>query len=274
MPRTVSSEAGSSNSGLTTAAPASSPLGRTTREVRSKEDGWEGNAVVARLSDTDQNLPEEAVVFLDDIFLRLGARHWEGDPKALVDMRLKHTAMEVKKIMYAREHQLENSREMWEAFMAWGFEKDFHFTPTPPEGSNKHTASAWVHFEQDLRERWDQLTASFPPAQFTSRIAVPNPVVVPGGRFNESYYWDSYWIIEGLLRSDRVELARGIVENFATLIHAYGFVPNGTRIYYTNRSQPPMLAEMVLAILAAENPSIYEGITEGTQVQRIARESV
>jgi alpha,alpha-trehalase len=226
-------------------------------------------------------LPEEAVVFLDDIFLRLGARHWEGDPKALVDMRLKHTAMEVKKIMYAREHQLENSREMWEAFMAWGFEKDFHFTPTPPEGSNKHTASAWVHFEQDLRERWDQLTASFPPAQFTSRIAVPNPVVVPGGRFNESYYWDSYWIIEGLLRSDRVELARGIVENFAALIHAYGFVPNGTRIYYTNRSQPPMLAEMVLAILAARSPAaVYSSTLAGhpeaqeSKVQRIARESV
>merc|ERR1719199_585487 len=105
--------------------------------------------------------------------------------------------------------------------MAWGFEKDYHFMP-PPE---KPTSSVSAHFERDLRERWDQLTASFPPAQFTSRIAVPHPVVVPGGRFNESYYWDSYWIVEG-------------------------FVPNGTRIYYTTRSQPPMLAEMVLAILS------------------------
>merc|ERR1719199_334120 len=134
--------------------------------------------------------------------------------------------------------------------MAWGFEKDYHFMP-PPE---KPTSSVSAHFERDLRERWDQLTASFPPAQFTSRIAVPNPVVVPGGRFNESYYWDTYWIIEGLVRSGRSSLARGMVENFATLIRQYGFVPNGTRIYYLTRSQPPMLTEMILSILATEAP--------------------
>merc|ERR1719326_2888009 len=93
--------------------------------------------------------------------------------------------------------------------MAWGFEKDYHFSPPAAASSQNPNASTWVTFEQDLQERWDQLTATFPAAQFTSRIAVPNPVVVPGGRFNESYYWDSYWIIEGLVRSDRFDLARG-----------------------------------------------------------------
>nr|CAH7712482.1 unnamed protein product [Callosobruchus chinensis] len=67
-----------------------------------------------------------------------------------------------------------------------------------------------------------------------SLIPVPNTFIIPGGRFKEFYYWDTYWIVKGLLLSDMLETARGMVERF-------GFVPNGGRIYYLNRSQPPVL---------------------------------
>jgi alpha,alpha-trehalase len=72
-----------------------------------------------------------------------------------------------------------------------------------------------------------------------------NPIVVPGGRFRESYYWDSYWIIKGLLYSGMTATANGIVDNFVDFIESYGFVPNGGRSYYLTRSQPPLLSEMM-----------------------------
>lgn len=66
-----------------------------------------------------------------------------------------------------------------------------------------------------------------------------------GGRFSEFYYWDSYWIIRGLLVSEMYQTARGILENFLSVIDRYGFIPNGGRIYYLARSQPPVLSGMI-----------------------------
>lgn len=78
-----------------------------------------------------------------------------------------------------------------------------------------------------------------------SQIYSPNPVIVPGGRFRELYYWDSYWVISGLLLSEMTDTARGMIHNFLHLVNRYGFVPNGGRIYYERRSQPPFLTLMV-----------------------------
>uniref|UniRef100_M4BUU6 Trehalase n=1 Tax=Hyaloperonospora arabidopsidis (strain Emoy2) TaxID=559515 RepID=M4BUU6_HYAAE len=72
-----------------------------------------------------------------------------------------------------------------------------------------------------------------------------NVLIVPGGRFRESYYWDSYWIVQGLLVSDMSVTARGIVNHLLEYVSEFGFVPNGGRIYYLTRSQPPMLSDMV-----------------------------
>jgi alpha,alpha-trehalase len=76
--------------------------------------------------------------------------------------------------------------------------------------------------------------------------------VVPGGRFNEMYGWDSYFIIRGLLRDGRLELARGMVENFFFEIEHYGAVLNANRTYYLTRSQPPFLSSMVMAVHEAQ----------------------
>jgi len=78
-----------------------------------------------------------------------------------------------------------------------------------------------------------------------SFLPVPNPVVIPGGRFREFYYWDSFWIVKGLLLCDMFTTARGMIENLGTMIDRFGFVPNGGRVYYTRRSQPPMLTLML-----------------------------
>ena len=70
-------------------------------------------------------------------------------------------------------------------------------------------------------------------------LYLPHPYVVPGGRFNEMYGWDSYFIILGEIADNRVDLARGTVENFFYEIEHYGAVLNANRTYYLTRSQPP-----------------------------------
>lgn len=83
-------------------------------------------------------------------------------------------------------------------------------------------------------------------------LYLEHPYVVPGGRFNEMYGWDSYFIIRGLLRDGRTELAQGMVDNFLFEIDHYGAVLNANRTYYLTRSQPPFLSSMILAVYGAE----------------------
>jgi len=86
-------------------------------------------------------------------------------------------------------------------------------------------------------------------------LFLPNSYVVPGGRFNEMYGWDSYFIILGLVRDHRIDLARGMVENFFFEIEHYGTVLNANRTYYLTRSQPPFLTSMIMEVYNAEKAS-------------------
>ncbi|KAI6173256.1 Trehalase [Aphelenchoides besseyi] len=105
----------------------------------------------------------------------------------------------------------------------------------------------------ELNALWPTLCRIIDPKMLTVRdrhsiLWVSHPFIVPGGRFREAYYWDAYWIIRGLLISGMTETAKLMVYNFATIIKDIGFIPNGLRVYYTNRSQPPMFTPMVYAI--------------------------
>jgi alpha,alpha-trehalase len=82
-------------------------------------------------------------------------------------------------------------------------------------------------------------------------LYLPHPYVVPGGRFNEMYGWDSYFIVLGLLRDGKVELARAQTDDFLYEVERYGKVLNANRSYYLTRSQPPLLSGMVRAVFAA-----------------------
>lgn len=103
---------------------------------------------------------------------------------------------------------------------------------------------------RDVREHIDQLwevltRAPIDEPVYSSRLPLPHRYVVPGGRFREIYYWDSYFTMVGLHESGRHDLIRNMVDNFAHLIDAYGHIPNGNRTYYLSRSQPPFFAAMV-----------------------------
>jgi alpha,alpha-trehalase len=102
---------------------------------------------------------------------------------------------------------------------------------------------------------WDTLTRSTVTAPtYSSLLTMPEPYVVPGGRFREMYYWDSYFTMLGLAESGRHDLVEHMVHDFAYLIDTYGHVPNGTRSYYLSRSQPPFFYAMV-GLLNTDDPA-------------------
>ncbi|KAM3321517.1 hypothetical protein P3S67_002668 [Capsicum chacoense] len=84
--------------------------------------------------------------------------------------------------------------------------------------------------------------------EFYTLLPLKNPVIILGSRFREVYYWDSYWMIRGLLASKMYETAKGVVTNLISLIDQFGYVLNGAPAYYSNRSQPPVLAAMIVDI--------------------------
>ena len=92
-------------------------------------------------------------------------------------------------------------------------------------------------------------------------LYLPNPYVVPGGRFNEMYGWDSYFILLGLEADHREALAKGMVDNFLFEIEHYGAVLNANRTYYLTRSQPPFLTAMIRAVY--ENPASFAATPAG-----------
>jgi alpha,alpha-trehalase len=81
-------------------------------------------------------------------------------------------------------------------------------------------------------------------------LYLPHPYVVPGGRFNEMYGWDSFFIQVGLLRDGETDLAKDMADNFIYEIREYGKILNANRTYYLTRSQPPFLTEMLLGVYA------------------------
>lgn len=117
-------------------------------------------------------------------------------------------------------------------------------------------------FASKLNELWKKLgrkisdEARQNPAR-SSLILVKNPFIVPGGRFREYYYWDSYWVVDGLLVCGMKDTVKGMIDNFVQLVKTYGFVPNGGRIYYTNRSQPPFLIPIVALYLNSTGDEDY-----------------
>jgi alpha,alpha-trehalase len=102
--------------------------------------------------------------------------------------------------------------------------------------------------EDHIQALWPVLTRGPPPdtsGMRSSLIPLPDRYVVPGGRFREVYYWDSYFTMLGLIRSGRTDLVRSMLDNFAYLVEEFGHIPNGNRTYYLSRSQPPFFAAMV-----------------------------
>ena len=117
----------------------------------------------------------------------------------------------------------------------------------PPRGADQAIRTDTAQsMGEHIRGLWAALTRPPDPIDpRSSLIPLPYPYVVPGGRFREVYYWDSYFTMLGLIESGRTDLVKNMLDNFAYLVKTIGHIPNGNRTYYLSRSQPPFFAAMV-----------------------------
>jgi len=129
-----------------------------------------------------------------------------------------------------------------------------NFKKPEPKGAN-YKPDSTLAFNDILTAKWDYLTRSPDEALYGSLIPLPYKYVVPGGRFGEIYYWDSYFTMLGLQVSKREDLMENMLDNFAFLIDSIGFVPNGNRTYFLSRSQPPFFAAMVNLLAESKGDS-------------------
>jgi alpha,alpha-trehalase len=114
------------------------------------------------------------------------------------------------------------------------------------DGIRKHIDTLW----QVLQRKPDAAS------KLSSLAGLPNPYIVPGGRFREIYYWDSYFTMLGLQESKQTKVISNMIDNFAYLIDTYGFIPNGNRAYYLTRSQPPFFSLMVNLLAKSQGNTI------------------
>ncbi|QBN71028.1 alpha,alpha-trehalase TreA [Xanthomonas oryzae] len=134
---------------------------------------------------------------------------------------------------------------------------DANFEESPPVQTDAIRQDTALREHIDLL--WPKLVRSqihVPP--YSSLLALPHPYVVPGGRFREVYYWDSYFTMLGLVKSGETTLSRQMLDNFAYLIDTYGHIPNGNRSYYLSRSQPPFFSYMVELQAGLEGQAVYQ----------------
>ncbi|KAL7071716.1 hypothetical protein ACQ4LE_009150 [Meloidogyne hapla] len=186
----------------------------------------------------------------------------ENDSKEFVDRPLKRNASivieEFDKLFGENVSVHEIPRQNLSKFLEENFDhaggelkectpEDWTPVPAELERIKDDTLRSWA---MELNSIWRDLCRVIPEEIKDTRdrhslIYVKNPFIIPGGRFREFYYWDAYWIIKGLIVSGMTTSVRMMIENFLDIVDKYGFVPNGGRIYYSKRSQPPFLTMMV-----------------------------
>lgn len=169
---------------------------------------------------------------------------------------------EVLKAWDILRHPVKNDTELHEFLLEHFQWAGAELIPLPEEAAaNLSTNATFLEklnntineeFVAEVVQIWGNLTRTFNESAVcdtceSSFIPPHRPFVVAGGRFREPYYWDSYWIIQGLLRTGGgyTQISRNQIENFLDNVEQLGFVPNGARKYYLNRSQPPLLSQMV-----------------------------
>lgn len=172
------------------------------------------------------------------LFSAVQTAHVFPDGKVFVDAVPRAPPTEVMKAFRAENPK---SKEALHAFVVAHFELPAE-VKVPP--------ATTTHQQEDLRAHlkalWPRLTRpAFQAEPWDSKLSLPRPYVVPGGRFRELYYWDSYFTMLGLRADGETALLEAMLDDFGALLERYGRIPNGTRTYYLSRSQPPFFALML-----------------------------
>ena len=215
--------------------------GCSTAEQQPVTPQWSWQAVAAsREIPPDQAYPE--------LFLAVQQSNLFTDQKHFVDALPRRAPADIRAAYLAQKDQPGFDLK---AFVTANFEESGTADVQPP----KPGADLPTH----INDLWPVLTRNYQqvPA-YSSLLPLPRSFVVPGGRFREMYYWDSYFTMLGLAESGRTAQVRDMVDNFAYLIDTYGHIPNGNRTYYLSRSQPPFFAYMVDLLAQLEGDAAYQ----------------
>jgi alpha,alpha-trehalase len=215
--------------------------GCATADAPPAKAQWSWETVSAsREVPPDQAYPE--------LFLAVQQSGLFTDQKHFVDALPLHAPADIRAAYLAQKDQPGFDLK---AFVAANFEASGTADVEPP----KLGADLPAH----INDLWPVLTRHYEqvPA-YSSLLPLPRPFVVPGGRFREMYYWDSYFTMLGLAESGRTDQVRDMVANFAYMIDTYGHIPNGNRTYYLSRSQPPFFAYMVDLLAKLDGNAVYQ----------------
>ena len=195
----------------------------------------------------DRQAPDQ---LFGELFRRVQMERVFADGKTFVDMVPKASVSEIMDAYAAAKGK--------PGFNLKAFTEQYFAPPMAPESGWSSDGSRSI--TEHINALWPVLTrkAGADEGAAGSLIPLPNDYVVPGGRFREVYYWDSYFTLLGLQTAGKGELVRDMVENFAYLIDEVGHVPNGNRTYYLTRSQPPFFAFMVEVLAEIEGDEVYQ----------------
>ncbi|MDT0645230.1 alpha,alpha-trehalase TreF [Zunongwangia sp. F260] len=201
------------------------------------------SAVSTEQQDEIMILPPEELY--GELFYDVQTKEIFPDSKAFVDAIPKKDVEEIREEYRKLDDKSVNSIS---AFVKSNFEipGDTDIYKSDSSSINQHIKKLWKVLKRPADE---QISGTL--------IPLPNPYIVPGGRFREIYYWDSYFTMLGLQEDGETETIRNMVDNFAYLINTYGFIPNGNRTYYLGRSQPPFFAMMVEVLAEEEGDEVY-----------------
>ncbi|PHI18554.1 trehalase [Lewinellaceae bacterium SD302] len=199
-------------------------------------------------SETDEALLPPDILF-GELFQRVQMERIFEDGKTFVDMIPRMPAAEIMENYHAAAGKIDTNLE---AFVLEHF--DLPFDPNTDFASDE-SRDIVAH----INALWPVLTRKAGEGEGAagSLIPLPKDYIVPGGRFREIYYWDSYFTMLGLKAAGEDQRIRDMVDNFAYLIDEIGFIPNGNRTYYLTRSQPPFFAAMVSLLVSIDGPSVY-----------------
>ena len=179
-------------------------------------------------------MPIEAIHQLGALFSAVQMQQVFPDGKTFPDCLPKYPLEEI-----AAKYEAEKTAQ---SFSLYSFAHD-NFLP-PKEYITNYVTNVNEPVQKHIGQLWNELTR-YPTDEISSLIPMPHPYIVPGGRFREIYYWDSYFTMLGLQVSRKVDMIENMVNNFTFLIETVGHIPNGNRQYYNGRSQPPFFALMV-----------------------------
>jgi len=216
----------------------------------------------ATASDTSDVIENEVVDFkifptpdqlYPDLFVAVQMGNIFPDSKTFVDCTAKFP---VEKINAAYKTAMQEKDFNLADFVKANFEvpssisSDFKSDPT--KTAAEHVTSLWPV----LTRKADKNN------ELGTLIALPKDYIVPGGRFREVYYWDSYFTMLGLVEDGEFEMIENILDNFAHLINTVGHIPNGNRVYYQTRSQPPFFSQMVKLLADEKGEDVYKNYVD------------